>query len=55
MFFDVPPNTSGYMIAGYVVFFVVMAAYLLSLFLRWRILHDDLHLLEGMDKSRKEK
>lgn len=44
--FNIPlqttPDTTAYMIGGYVVFFVVMALYLGSLFLRHRNLKQDL-------------
>ncbi|HEY5902846.1 MAG: hypothetical protein ACM3QS_02495 [Bacteroidota bacterium] len=57
MFFlqEPPPNTSGYMIAGYVIFFVVMAIYLASLFIRWRNLDQDLRMLEEMEKEQDRK
>lgn len=57
MFFlqEPPPNTSGYMIAGYVIFFVVMAIYLASLFIRWRNLNQDLRMLEEMEKEQDRK
>lgn len=45
---DAPPDTSGYMIAGYVVFFVVTAIYLFSFFIRSRNLKQDLDTLESM-------
>jgi hypothetical protein len=57
MFFlqEPPPNTSGYMIAGYVIFFVVMAVYLASLFIRWRNLNQDLRMLEELEKEQDRK
>ena len=57
MFFlqEPPPNTSGYMIAGYVIFFVVMAIYLASLFIRWRNLDQDLRMLEEMEREQDRK
>ena len=36
LFQDVTPDTVLYMIAGYAVFFIVSASYVLSLFLRHR-------------------
>jgi hypothetical protein len=51
MFFDAPPNTSVYMIAGYVVFFTVSIIYLISLLLRWRNLKQDLETLEEIKKK----
>jgi len=54
MFFqEVIPDTSGYMIAGYVIAFSVMAIYLLSLVIRWRNLKQDLAMLEEMQKEKK--
>lgn len=44
-------NTSAYMIAGYAVAFIVMALYILSIYLRSRNLNQDLTLLEEMDKE----
>lgn len=46
---DTPPDTSGYMIAGYTIFFVLLIIYLVSLFLRSRNLNADLTILEGME------
>ncbi len=52
MFFqDITPDTSGYMIAGYTVFFVVTAVYLTSLFLRSRNLKRDLSTLQDLQKE----
>lgn len=52
MFFDeVPPNTSVYMIAGYVIFFVVTAIYVASLFIRTRNLDKDLEALKGLQEQ----
>lgn len=49
MFFqEAPPDTSGYMIAGYAVFFVISAIYLLSLILRQRNLERDLEVLDAI-------
>lgn len=51
MFLQTPtPDTSGYMIAGYVVSFVVMGLYVASIYLRSRNLHQDKAMLEEMDK-----
>ena len=51
MFLQTPtPDTSGYMIAGYVISFVTMGIYVASLFLRNRNLNQDLKTLEEMDK-----
>lgn len=51
MFFQTPtPDTSGYMIAGYVISFVVMGLYVASIYLRNRNLNQDKAMLEEMDK-----
>ncbi len=50
---DTPPDTSAYMIAGYTVFTVVMAIYLLSLFVRSRNLRRDLTTLESLERESK--
>jgi hypothetical protein len=53
MFFQEPtPDTSGYMIAGYAVFFIVSAIYLLSLSIRNRSLQRDLETLEELDSKK---
>ena len=48
---EATPNTSGFMIAGYAVAFIVMFLYVLSIYVRSRNLNQDLSLLEEMDKS----
>lgn len=51
MFFqESTPDTSGYMIAGYAISFLVMALYVASIYLRSRSLRQDMTLLEEMDK-----
>ena len=51
MFFqEAPPDTSGYMILGYIVALVVMGLYIFSLYIRNRNLKQDLAMLEEMDK-----
>ena len=52
---DVPPDTSAYMIAGYVVFFVVAAIYIVSLFIRSRNINQDMTTLEAIEKENKLK
>jgi hypothetical protein len=49
------PNTDSYMIAGYVVFFVVMILYLGSLVLRHRNLVQDYEVLQELNKDSEEK
>jgi hypothetical protein len=49
MFFDVmPPDTSGYMIAGYSIFFLITAVYLASLFIRTGNLNRDMETLDSL-------
>lgn len=43
-----PPDTSAYMIAGYVVFAVIMGIYLASFVIRHRNLQRDLQTLESI-------
>ncbi len=45
------PDTSSYMIAGYVVAFVVMGLYLASIYIRSRNLKQDMSMLEEMEKA----
>ena len=53
MFFqEPPPDTSAYMVAGYIVAFAVMAIYLLSLVIRWRNLNRDLETLGMLQNER---
>lgn len=52
LFQDPTPNTLGYMIGGYAVFFIVSAFYLLSLFIRNRSLKRDLETLEELDRQK---
>ena len=52
MFFQTTtPDTSGYMIAGFVVSFLVMGLYVASLYLRSRNLNTDKAMLEEMEKA----
>lgn len=48
---DVAINTLNYMIGGYVVFAVVMLAYLASLYSRWQNLQKEQKMLEEMEKA----
>ncbi len=45
------PDTSEYMIAGYVIAFLVMGLYLASIWLRNRNLKQDLSMLEEMENA----
>lgn len=52
MFFqESTPDTSGYMIAGYTITFLVMALYVASIYLRTRNLRQDMNLLDEMEKT----
>jgi hypothetical protein len=45
------PETTNYMILGYVVFTTVMVLYLVSLYFRNRSLKQDIELLEELEKK----
>ena len=49
---DAPPDTSAYMIAGYTIFFIIAAIYIVSLLVRWQNLHQDLTTLEAIEKEK---
>jgi hypothetical protein len=49
-----PANTDNYMIAGYIVSFVTMGIYLLSMYLRTRNLKRDLETYESMEAADKK-
>jgi len=51
MFLQTTPDTSGYMIAGYAVAFIVMALYIASMAMRSRNLNQDLSMLEEMEQA----
>ena len=46
-----PAETTNYFIAGYVIFFSVMALYLASFFVRNRNLKQEYALLEELDQE----
>jgi hypothetical protein len=48
---EAPADTLGYMIAGYVVIFTVMLAYLASLVIRRRNLRADEAALEELERK----
>ena len=53
MFFQEPtPDTSVYMIAGYVIAFLVMGLYVASIYLRSRNLKQDMTILKEMEEPR---
>lgn len=45
---ETTPDTSGYMILGYSVFFITMTIYIASLYIRNRNLKRDLEILESI-------
>ena len=46
-----PIETTNYMIAGYAVIFGVMLVYLVSLFVRWRNLKQDMQVLQELEEK----
>ena len=44
------PDTSSYMVAGFVVIFGAMLVYLASLVIRWRNLRGDLEVLQELEE-----
>jgi hypothetical protein len=54
LFFQQPPDTSAYMIAGYVVIFGTMILYVLSLAIRRRNLEQDMQTLRELEQSEPE-
>ncbi len=54
MFFqESTPDTSGYMIAGYAVAFIVLAVYVASIHIRNRNLKQDMAMLEELEEPAK--
>ena len=51
---DAPAETTGYMVAGYVVIFGVMLIYLASLAYRNNSLRQDMEVLQDLSKDREE-
>ena len=47
---ETTPNTSGYMVAGYAISFIVMGLYVASIYIRNRNLKRDMAMLEEMEK-----
>jgi uncharacterized membrane protein YciS (DUF1049 family) len=52
MFIETTPDTSSYMIAGFVVSFLVMGIYVASLYIRNRNLKQDIETLESMQTEK---
>lgn len=55
MFLETIPDTSGYMIAGYAITFVVLGIYIFSLYLRNNNLKRDSETLESLQAEKKPK
>ena len=49
---EITPDTSSYMIAGFVVTFVTMGIYIASLYIRNRNLKQDIETLESMQAEK---
>ena len=54
MLLDQTPNTVGYMIAGYVVFFGLPLLYIVSWIVRQRNLEKDIELIETLSEEKKK-
>ncbi len=46
------PETTNFMIAGYAVIFTGLVLYLVSLFVRYRSLHQDEHMLDDLEEKK---
>ncbi|MBI5351093.1 MAG: hypothetical protein HZB50_00480 [Chloroflexi bacterium] len=55
MFLQAIPDTSNYMIAGYVFAFVVMGIYVFSIYLRNANLKRDSEMLESLEEEQSKK
>jgi len=55
MFLQAIPDTSNYMIAGYVFAFVVMGVYVFSIYLRNVNLKRDSEMLESLEEEQAKK
>ncbi len=49
------PDTSGYMIAGFIITFLTMGLYVLSLYLRKKNLNQDLETLKSLETEQSKK
>jgi hypothetical protein len=54
MLLDETPNTIGYMIAGYAVFFGLPFLYLISWLVRQRNLEKDIELIRTLSEEKKK-
>ncbi|HNK64597.1 MAG TPA: hypothetical protein PKL78_13810 [Anaerolineales bacterium] len=50
---DTLPDTTGYMVAGYVITFITMGIYVLSMYIRSKNLSRDLETLKSIDEAEK--
>ena len=50
---SIPPETTNYLIGGFVTFFVVFTVYIASLIVRWNNLKRDKLTLEELEKEKK--
>ena len=55
MLLETTPDTSNYMIAGYIFSFVVMGLYVFSIYLRSANLKRDAETLESIDREKEAK
>jgi hypothetical protein len=53
-YLDLTPDTSGYLYLGYGFLFVMMAIYLISIYLRQRNFKRDVELMEELEKKEKK-
>jgi hypothetical protein len=49
---EITPDTSSYMVAGFVISFVTMGVYIASLYIRNRNLKQDIETLESMQTEK---
>ena len=49
---DATPNTLNYMVGGYLVFAVLMSAYIVSLISRWNNLKREQQILDEIEKKK---
>jgi hypothetical protein len=52
MFLETTPDTSSYMIAGYVISFITMGIYVASLYIRKNNILRDIETLESMQAEK---
>lgn len=51
LFQEPPPDTSGYLILGYTVAFIVIGLYIFSLYIRSRNLKQDMDMLADLEST----